>query len=330
MQLHSWAIAENINSLYILTMNNIKNFYFKYRLAIGIITFIAMIIFVLAIFNHHKNTYITAEFKDLRPFRHKIEVYYKGFKIGHAYNVRPSKDYQTTIMTIVLHPLDLKLPVNTVAKLKREKKGRHEVDFIDLIYPEAPSIYYLKSGDKISGKATVDLNSFLATQDPESLEAIKADLAKSAENLNLTLSALADLFGVLKSIVEENRQNLLDTTDNMKNTTLNLERLSEKVDSSIDKNKLTNTFDNVDTSSSSIRTTLENTQQLTGDLEKITSNVDQMLPKIDCILDEAYSIMKNTDDITCIISNPMNKPSAGMPIFFGKSGANSKRCYKKI
>lgn len=309
-------------------MENIKEFYLKYRLIIGTSIFLVLLACIFIIYRIHKNTYITAQFNNLRPFHHRINVYYKGFKIGHAEKVRPDKDYQHTIMTIVLNPTDLKLPVNTVAKLMREKKGRREVDYIDMIYPDTPSIYYLKSGDKIAGKATVDIQSFLSAQDPESLEAIRDNLAKSAENLNVTLSALADLFDTLRAVVEENRPNLLGATENMRLTTLNIRTMSEKLNGSVSQERLTNTFNNVDTSSDYVKTTIENTQNVTNELAKITKNIDSMLPTIDCILSETYSVMRNTNGITCNICKTMGKPFGGMRILFGKSGSNCNKCSK--
>ena len=67
------------------------------------------------------NTYITAEFKNLRPFHDRAPIYYNGFKIGKVVKVRPNKTYTSTIVTMRLHPHDLKLPVNISVNLKKEK-----------------------------------------------------------------------------------------------------------------------------------------------------------------------------------------------------------------
>ena len=139
---------------------------------------LVIILFLCAIgwgyVNYRTNTYVTAEFSNLRPFHSFAPIYYNGFKIGRVVKVRPNKTYTSTIVTMEFHPYDLKLPVNISASLKKEKNrwGR-KFDYIDIMYPKDPSIYYLKDGDRISGKTTVDVESFFANQDPETLEQIK-------------------------------------------------------------------------------------------------------------------------------------------------------------
>ena len=64
---------------------------------------------------------ITAEFKNLRPFHDRAPIYYNGFKIGKVVKVRPNDDYTSTILTLELHPNKLRLPINIVANLKKEK-----------------------------------------------------------------------------------------------------------------------------------------------------------------------------------------------------------------
>ena len=136
-----------------------------------------------AYYIYKSNTYVTAEFKELAPFNTSAPIYYNGFKIGKVIRVRPNKTYTSTIVTMELHPHDLKLPINISANLKKAKnRWNKKYDYIDITDPKTPSVYYLKDGDRISGKTTVELETFLSNQDPESLEAIKKDLAESAKN----------------------------------------------------------------------------------------------------------------------------------------------------
>ncbi|MFQ8625396.1 MAG: MlaD family protein [Candidatus Gastranaerophilaceae bacterium] len=132
-----------------------------------------------AYYNYRTNTYVTAEFKNLRPFHDRAPIYYNGFKIGKVVKVRPNADYTSTILTLELHPDKLRLPINIVANLKKERNKRNDkFDYIDIIYPEAPSIFFIKDGDRIAGKTTVELDTYLSNQDPESLDAIKKILPK--------------------------------------------------------------------------------------------------------------------------------------------------------
>lgn len=300
-------------------MDKIKEHYLQYRTPILLFLTFIIIVSSMIIYKIHKNTYITAEFKDLRPFHHHVNVYYKGFKIGRAERIRPDKRYEHTIMTLVLHPMDLKLPVNTTAKLMREKRNRKEVDYIELIHPDKPSMYYLKSGDIIPGHATVDVQSFLASQDPDTLEDLKNNISKAAVSANDTLNALSSLLLVLTEVVQENRPNILDATQNLRATTLNIRETSQKLNYSIRQNQLENTFTNVDTSTVNTRETTRNLQILTQDIDKVTKNVDKMLPKIDCIVNETYSVMRNANEITCDVSKTLKKRFGGMRLLFGKA-----------
>lgn len=321
----SRAIVENVMNFYILCMDKIKEYYLLYRTPILLFLAFMIIVWGLLIYRIHKNTYLTVEFKDLRPFHHHVDIFYKGFKIGRAEKIRPDKKYEKTLMTIVLHPMDLKLPVNTTATLKREKRNRREYDYVELVYPDDPSIYYLKSGDVIAGHATIDVQSFLASQDPETLEDIKNNLSKAAVSANDTLNALSGLFLVLTEVVQENRANILDATQNLKATTMNIRETSQKLNYSIRQNQLESTFTNVDTSTVNTRETTKNLQILTQDIDKVTRNVDKMLPKIDCIVNETYSVLRNANEITCDVSKTLKKRFGGMRLFFGKAAPNCSK-----
>ena len=311
-------------------MKNMKDFYLKHRLNIGILFFVLMLFFLFYTLNKMHNVNITVEFKDLRPFHHKIDVYYKGFKIGHAGDLRPADDYQTTLMSVTLHAKDLKLPVNMVAKLKREKSGRREVDYVDLIYPENPSFFQLESGDKIPGTVTIDFDTFLASQDPDSLITIRDNLVKTSEQLDETLIALTDLLNAMSGIINDNRPNVLSATRDIKIMTSNMRQVSEKINNSVSQKNLTNTMTNLDTSTEGMKEIVDSTTKLTNQLGNMTQKVDRMLPKVDSILGETYSLVKNAADISCNISKTMDKPFGGMRILFGKSGDNPscKRCKK--
>ncbi len=150
-------------------MNNL----YKSLILLGILLAIA-----IAYYIYKTNTYVTAEFKNLRPFHDRAPIYYNGFKIGRVVKVRPNRTYTSTIVTLELHPHDLKLPVNMSANVKKERnRWNRKFDYIDLVYPDKPSGFYLKDGDRISGSTTVELDTYLANQDPESLEAMKSDAA---------------------------------------------------------------------------------------------------------------------------------------------------------
>lgn len=136
----------------------------------SIILLLILLTIGVAYYNYRTNTYVTAEFKNLRPFHDRAPIYYNGFKIGRVVKVKPNKNYTATIVTMELHPDDLKLPINISVNLRKERnKWNRKFDYIDVIYPEEPSSFYLKNGDRVSGKTTVEFESYFANMDPESL-----------------------------------------------------------------------------------------------------------------------------------------------------------------
>lgn len=272
----------------------------------------------LTYYIYKTNTYITAEFKNLRPFHEHAPIYYNGFKIGRVVKTRPNKEYTSTIITMELHPHDLKLPTNIIANLKKEKDNNdNKFDYIDIIYPKEPSGYFIKDGDKIAGKTTVELETFLANQDPDSLEAIKADFAESVKSLNITIQTLGDLFSSLNSMVEEVRPNfvkassdLTESTSNFAKVSQNINTLSDNVNSSLTRERMNSTSKNV--------------QIMSRNMKVLTNELNKSVPQIQCALEQANRILYNVDEMTGGLNCTMKKPFGGFRLFFGSPICKNK------
>ena len=78
-------------------MEQIFNKYKHYLL-----TIILIIFFTILAYKHLTSTYIVIEFKDLRPVHERLNVYYKGFKVGKTEKIFPSKDYNSTFIKVIL------------------------------------------------------------------------------------------------------------------------------------------------------------------------------------------------------------------------------------
>ena len=79
-------------------------------------------------------TYITVKFSELRPFHHRIPVYYKGIVVGKALDRNHTDDYKYTLVNVVLYAKNLMLPDNTKVLLKKEKRNNEKAhDFLELI-----------------------------------------------------------------------------------------------------------------------------------------------------------------------------------------------------
>ncbi len=257
-------------------------------------------------------TYVTIQFEEARPIRHRMSVYYKGFRIGRTLYMRPSKDYKTTLLTVVLKPTNIKLPINVTARLNKEKKGWRMHDFIEIIYPNSPSLTYLKDGDMIRGTSVVDLDTFLAAQaDSGYLDQLKNSLNDTVKNANATLETLNSLFLVLHDTIEEARPNIVAASQNLSNTTKNLYNLSYSLDTSFNEERLNGVGEDLNGSTKSLNQTIENIEEITGGLKTT-------VPQMTSIIDNIDNTTCNLNVITSGVAQTMKKRLGLFKLLFGK------------
>lgn len=281
-----------------------------------------LLIIGIAYYNYKTSTYVTAEFKNLRPFHNRAPVYYNGFKIGNVVNVRPNKTYTSTIVTIRLYPYDLHLPVNVSANLKKERnRWNRKFDYIDLMYPSSPSIFYLKDGDRISGKTTVEFESYLANQDPESLEAMKTDMAETIKNLNVTVQTLGDLFATLNSIAGDVKPSVVKASKDISDSTANMVKISENAE--LAASNINEAFDE-----QRLDSTAKNVQIVSRNIKLMTNELNNTLPQIGCTINEVNRVLCNIDEMTSGLNCTMKKPFGGLRLIFGSPVAKKCECHK--
>lgn len=297
--------------------NFIKNLWTKHKLLLALL--IALAAGIITLYRMVMYTYITVKLKDARPFHHHAPVFYKGHKVGKIAGVRHSKDYQYTLVKLVLYPHDLNLPENMEAKLKIIKRGRFEKDYVDLIYPEKPTAIRLKNHSVIDGTATIDAHSYFASLDTENLEEMEKNAAATLANLESSTSGLNELFAMVNSIVEENRENINLSAKNLAAASQNTNALTSRIDRTITQKKLEDVFNNVDAASANVNAI---TQSFTGVGESIggtTGAISESMPMLECALANATAIASNLNEITTGIKCTMRKPFGGLRILFGKS-----------
>lgn len=249
-------------------------------------------------------TYVTAKFKELRPIHEKLPVYYKGLVVGKAREQRHSEDYNHTLIHLVLYPKNLLLPDNTTVMLKKEKHHDKERDFLELVYPKEPSSTMIADGAVLEGKATVDVDTFMANQNPDDLEAIKQNLAQSSENLNFALEGLTMVFESVNEILKENQKNLYTTTGNLSKATRNLDNVTQKIDKSVQQKRLDNTISNLET--------------LSANLNGTTTSVNGVIPHIDATMCQVQGLATNANAISCGVRKTLRKRFGGLRLLFGK------------
>lgn len=276
----------------------------------GTIIFLAVLVLII-LYKQLTYTHITVKFKELRPFDAAIPVYYKGLVVGKATDRKHTNDYQHTLVNIVLYPKNLHLPINTTVLLKKAKKNNKDYDFLELIYPEEPSDKLISDGTWLEGKATVDLEEFMRNQNPDDLEGIRANLASSAENLNMSLEALGQLFVIIQDFVKENQPNVVGTTRN-------IEQATSKFNNSIKEQQLSNTFTNIETST-------QNFQKITDSIYGTSLDINKTVPNINTTINSTRELINNANTISCGVRQTLRKPFGGLRLIFGKT-INENSC----
>ena len=287
------------------------------RIALLVFIILGSLLFIYRVLTY---TYLTVEFNQARPVRNKIPVYYKGYRIGKVEKIKPSKDFLSTNVTIVLYPRHLKLPINTTALLAREKRGEHfETDFINLIYPDEPSTVNLKSGDSIIGVTTIDIESFFSEKAINGeLDIITKNVNTLLEELQSTSKALSQLMGVLQDTVDENRPSIKTMTSNLASMSDELKSFAQKLNNSLDDKEIKSTLTNFNHTSSSIVTTSENLENITKNIDEMTTELNKETRNITGSIKNANKISRNIEEITTGLKNTMSKNFAGFRLIFGK------------
>lgn len=264
------------------------------------------------IYNLLTYKYINIEFGEMRPLHEKVNIYYKGIKIGHVRRFVIAHHGQSTIARSVITHKTLMLPINTTAKLKKEKKHKKEYDFIELVYPQNPSNILLTNGAYINGKATVDVDTYMANQDIDDIEKIKENLTKSTEELETVLNSLGELFITLDNIAKENQKNIEISTQNLSETTKNINQLTSKFDKALKQEELNTSIQN-------LSTTTKNVNTLTQQLNSTTSNIgDTTIPQVQSTLYRTECLVANINEITCGIKETLKKRFGGLRLLFGQ------------
>lgn len=262
------------------------------------------------------NMAITAKFSDLGPIYTSMPVYYKGYKIGKTTKIEPSDDYKYTLVKIILYPKKLALPSNTTVKVQKAEFGKN---YMDLIYPQEPSLLNLKNGSIIEGKTAVDLRSFMSAQaDSGALGEISGNMTQALASLDMASQFMGDFFEQLSLMVEENRPNVQRATLNAAQTLENMNKMSAKLNHSVDKTKISSTVNNVEQTSINIEETTKNMAEISKNLNQATENIDETFEKIDSSVTNANKITEDIKGITTGMKRTLSKRLGGMRVMFGK------------
>lgn len=319
-------------------IKNIIHFFKKYKdLFLLLILAFLIFVFLSKIYELFFANFIYAKFTDLGPLSKKMPVYFRGYKIGKIRKIRPSDDYTYTIVRIRIFAKNLKLPINTIAQVKKRDRKKN---YIELVYPDSPSIVNLKRGDEIEGRAAFDFKEYFTSQvDSGVLDKITGNTSNAIASVERTSDEIQGLIADFRAILKENKPNIKSTTDNAVLITENaaimidflglmskdLSEIAHKLNLSIKEDKIDGTMSNITSASDNIVATTKNIKDASKNVVDITKNVEiasakleNTVSKIDATIDGAHTVMSNVSAITCGFRKLLSKRFAGLKLFFGK------------
>lgn len=224
---------------------------------------------IIGIFLYNKLAFlnIIVKFDELEPFEKQMNVYYKGFKIGKTTKIYPDENYQNTYIKLKITPHNIKLPNNIIAKIQKKKTK----EYINIIYPEAPSIKNIEENDIIKGNICKDINSILNnTIEENDVDEIIDETSSLIESANITIQNLNKIFVQVNEIIENSKNDIHITTKNIAKTTENVERISRKLDNSIEEENLNSAILNINETTENIKEISQNINNTTKQIDKVT------------------------------------------------------------
>jgi len=186
--------------------------------ALFVITFfIGYFIYLQIAFIH-----IIVKFDDLEPFERKMGVYFKGFKVGETTKIYPNHDYTNTYLKVKLYSSQARFPSNISINIKKKKTG----GYLNIIFPNDPSIVKLKNNDVVKGCISKDISSILESENLE-------DIVQNTDTLLESANTLVQNFNVIllqvQNIISDNRANINLAVKNLTEATGNFNELSSSL-----------------------------------------------------------------------------------------------------
>lgn len=277
---------------------DIKNALFSLlkKFKVVLIVFFAGLLILKAIELTHMR--ITAVFTELKPFSN-LNVYYKGFKIGRAVKVVPSKDFLTTKVTIVLDSWSYNLPRNIKAKVITKRKVT-DFDYMEIVYPSSPTLARIKYGDKIEGEISHDWNDLVENiSSGGGLDELKGNANSLISTVNVAAQDVSDLLKQVNTMLKDIQPDINNAARDISTACGNLSNMTKKLDNSIDEKNLKNSMTNVQTSTQIINTTT--------------------LPAVNATICSLKSLLDNLNEIVKGVGNTLKQRMGGARLIFGKA-----------
>lgn len=303
------------------TLSALKSLFIKLLPILAVILAFLLLVFLYQLYRHFFGYNIAAEFKELGPTGKSMVVYYKGFRVGRTSRIIPNKDFSGSYVRIILDKNLNKLPSNLIAKVKKMEGAEGKQagqDYIELLYPDSPAKEFLRRGAIIKGETAVDMQSFMNAQAESGAFTIISDnMGKTLESAEKTSDEMRALVADLRDVLKENKayinqvsKNLASATEGISTATVNLGKVSEKLNNSITEKEVTEIMHNLTTTTESVNGAAKNIENITGNIDKATKNLDKTMSEFD-------SAAENLNEITGGTKKTLNKRFGTMRFIFG-------------
>ena len=266
-----------------------------------LILFISLIlvsIFLYFVYEYFSYTNILVKFDELEPFEKQMNVYFKGFKVGKTTKIYPNDDYTNTFLKVKLKAKQSHFPSNIKVNIKKKKSG----GYVDILYPDEPTLARLKNNDIIQGLITRDISSLMES---ENIEDIVDDAGSLIENASIAVQTLNGIFVEIRSLISDNRNNINIAVKNLTDATYNLENMTKELNKTFSRNE--------------INASINNIEQTTQNIKEITQQIDTTtVPIVNSTLCETYSTVRNANEITSGVKKTLKKNMGLGRLLFGK------------
>lgn len=284
---------------------------------------LALIFFLIALglYIYNIQNYVIVRFDELGALTKNMPVFYNGFRIGKVIKIGPDKDFRHTLVKVNLYHKNLDLPKNTTVKVENFPNGELYLQFV---YPGSPSFAKIKRGDMLEGTAPYSLEQFMLGQNISGVtDIVSLHVIQTLKTAEEASQEVKKFFNNSSNLIQENRKAIKDSTNNtavmtknLAQTAENLNKISKKLDDTLDIQTLNSTTSNV-------KNTTEN-------ILKATEDIDKTAKEIADTVSEVNSTAKNLNAITGGLKDTMGKRFAGIRIIFGTpiqaKNTDKKKC----
>lgn len=303
---------------------------------------------------------IIVKFKEVPPViqrlpKNKVNIYYRGFNVGHVSNIDLSNDQKYIVFSLGIYYKNLKLPKNIKIFLNSEDLygSRH----FSLVYPKNPSSQFLSNGDVVYGtgsseridqylvkylktgnlsKLVSNLLKITNTLNTDDLIQIQSDMKKSSKDTKIILNNL-------KKIIEdpELRQEVKST---IKSSSRSFDNINHILETGEVKEIITKAPESINKTIKNLESLSETTPKINKNLITTNMNLSQVnnalgetncnLKTINCkvpaipplLLENTDKTLKTVNCLTDELIEILNKRFLIFRFMFGNPGKSFKKC----